>query len=131
MDGSMDKATTEAAGAPQRSQEAGGGVPAGGPWKRLSARRKLEAVKRLQRGEPLELVSRELTVTAARLSEWRERVEQAAETVLKERERDERDDEIARLKSKVGEMTMANELLQDKIARLETGSPLARRRSRR
>ena len=62
-------------------------------------------MKRLQRGEPLERVSRELNVTAARLSEWRDRVERAAETVLKERERDERDDEIARLKSKVGEMT--------------------------
>jgi len=88
-------------------------------------------VKRLQRGEPLERVSRELNVTAARLSEWRDRVERAAETVLKERERDERDDEIARLKSKVGEMTMANELLQEKIDRLEAGGPLARRRSRR
>jgi len=30
---------------------------------------------------------------------------------LKERECDERDDEIARLKSKVGEITMDNELL--------------------
>ena len=131
MDGSMDKAAREPAGAPQRSREAGGGGSAGGPWKRLSARRKLEAVKRLQRGEPLERVSRELNVTAARLSEWRDRVERAAETVLKERERDERDDEIARLKSKVGEMTMANELLQEKIDRLEAGGPLARRRSRR
>jgi len=131
MDGSMDKATTEPAGAPQRSQEAGGGAPGGAPWKRLSARRKLEAVKRLQRGEPLELVSREFNVIAARLSEWRERVERAGETALKERDRDDRDDEIARLKSKVGEMTMANELLQEKIDRLEAGAPLARRRSRR
>jgi transposase len=131
MGGSKDKTTTEPAGAPQRSQQAGGGEPAGGPWKRLSARRKLEAVKRLQRGEPLELLSREFNVTAARLSEWRDRVEQAAETALKERERDDRDDEIARLKGKVGEMTMANELLQEKIARLEAGGPLARRRSRR
>jgi hypothetical protein len=32
-----------------------------------------------------------------------------------ERERDDRDDEIARLKSKVGEITMDNELLYAKI----------------
>jgi len=50
---------------------------------------------------------------------------------LKERERDDRDDEIARLKSKVGEITMDNELLNAKIAALEGKRPLAHRRSRR
>ena len=49
----------------------------------------------------------------------------------KERERDDREDEIARLKSKVGEITMDNELLSAKIAAMEAKSPLARRRSRR
>ena len=48
---------------------------------------------------------------------------------LKERERDDRDDEITRLKGKVGEMTMETELLREKMARLEAGAPLARRRS--
>ena len=42
-----------------------------------------------------------------------------AATALKERERDDRDDEIARLKSKVGEITMDNELLYAKIEALE------------
>ena len=69
-------------------------------------------------------------VTAARLSQWRDRALLAAEAALKERERDDRDDEIARLKGKVGEMTMETELLREKIARLEAGGPLARRRSR-
>ena len=50
---------------------------------------------------------------------------------LKERERDDRDEEIARLKSKVGEITMDNELLYAKIAALEGNRPLAHRRSRR
>ena len=86
---------------------------------------------RLLRGDPLELVARELNVTAARLSAWRDRALLAAEAALKERERDDRDDEIARLKGKVGEMTMETELLREKIARLEAGAPLARRRSRR
>ena len=83
------------------------------------------------RGEPLELVARELNVTAARLSSWRDQALLAAEAALKERERDARDDEIARLKGKVGAMTMEIELLYDKIARLEGGAPLARRRSKR
>jgi len=56
------------------------------------------------RGEPLELVARELNVTAARLSSWRDQALLAAEAALKERERDARDDEIARLKGKVGAM---------------------------
>ena len=111
MDGLLKKNTTE-------------------PTGRVSAKRKLAAVRRLLRGESLGLLSRELNVTAARLSDWRDRVEGAVETVLKERTRDHRD-EIFRLKGKVGEMTMENELLYEKINRLEGGSPLARRRSRR
>ena len=44
---------------------------------------------------------------------------------------DARDAEIGRLKAKVGDLTMANELLEAKIERLETSRPLAPRRSRR
>ncbi len=88
-------------------------------------------VQRLMRGESLEALSRELNVPAHRLSEWRDRVLLAAESALKERERDERDDEIARLKAKVGEITMANELLYAKIDKLEASRPLAGRRPRR
>ena len=42
-----------------------------------------------------------------------------------------RDDEIARLQAKVGEITMDNELLYEKIDKLEGGRPLARRRSKK
>ena len=131
MDGMMEKGTTEPADLLERPQEAGGDKSAGGPPpQRYSAKRKLRVVSRVLRGEPLELLARELNVTAARLSQWRDRALLAAEAVLKERERDDRDDEIARLKAKVGEMTMETELLREKIARLEAGAPLARRRSR-
>jgi hypothetical protein len=116
----------------ERPQEAGGDKSAGEPPpQRFSAKRKLRAVSRLLRGEPLELLARELNVTAARLSEWRDRALLAAEAALKERSSDGRDDEITRLKGKVGEMTMETELLREKIARLEVGAPLACRRSRR
>jgi transposase len=131
MDGMMEKGATEPADLLERSQEAGGDKSAGGPPpQRFSAKRKLRTVSRLLRGEPLELLARELNVTAARLSQWRDRALLAAEAALKERERDDRDVEIVRLKGKVGEMTMETELLREKIARLEAGAPLARRRSR-
>jgi transposase len=132
MDEMVDAATAQPADLAKRSRTAGGDKSAGGaPPRRFSAKRKLQAVNRLMRGEPLELVARELNVTAARLSSWRDQALLAAETALKERERDARDDEIVRLKGKVGAMTMEIELLYDKIARLEGGAPLARRRSRR
>jgi hypothetical protein len=114
-----------------RAHHAGGGGAEAGPGKRYSARRKLAAVQRLLRGESLEALSRELNLPAHRLSEWRDRALMGAEGALKERERDGRDEEIERLKAKVGEITMANELLYAKIDRLEAGRPLAGRRSRR
>jgi hypothetical protein len=96
----------------------------------MSARRKQSAVLRLLRGEDLELVSRELGVTAAELSAWRDAFLAAGEAALKTRPADGRDVELGRLKAKVGELTMANELLDAKIDRLEMHRPLARRRSR-
>ena len=98
---------------------------------RFSARRKQEAVLRLLRGEDLEVVSRELGVTAAAVSGWREQFLVAGELTLLSRARDERDEQIVRLKSKVGEITMDNELLESKIERLENRLPLASRRSKR
>ena len=121
-------------GTRERSPKVGEGVALGvdgnGP-RRFSVQHKLAIVSRLLRGEPLDLVARQTNVTVARLTEWRERAVSGAATALKERERDGRDDEIARLKSKVGEITMDNELLCAKIATLEGKRPLAHRRSRR
>jgi hypothetical protein len=97
----------------------------------MSARRKQSAVLRLLRGEHLELVSRELAVTAAELSAWRDVFLAAGAASLKSRPADGRDHDIGRLKAKVGDLTMANELLAVKIERLEADRPLARRRSRR
>ena len=49
-----------------------GAVAAPGRELRMTAGRKRDAVLRLQRGEPLEIVARELAVTAADLSGWRD-----------------------------------------------------------
>ena len=97
---------------------------------RFSSRRKSEAVLRLLRGEELDALSRELGVTAATLSQWRERFLAAGRASLTSRPADECDEEIHRLQAKVGEITMANELLLQRAHQLEAGLPLARRRSR-
>ena len=115
----------------ERAHDAGADGPTPGHRRRMSARRKQDAVVRLLRGEDLELVSRELAVTAAELSGWREAFLAGGEASLKSRPADARDAEIGRLKEKVGDLTMANELLEAKVEHLEVRRPLARRRSRR
>ena len=127
----MDENVGVGVGPVECAQDAGGAGPTPEPRRRMSARRKQDAVPRLLRGEDLELVSRELGVTAAELSGWRDAFLAAGEVSLKSRPADARDAEIGRLKAKVGELTMANELLGAKVERLEAGRPLARRRSRR
>ena len=127
----MDEAVEVGVGPAARAHHAGGDGPTPGHRRRMSARRKQEAVLRLLRGDDLELLSRELGVTAAELSGWREAFLAAGEASLKSRPADARDTEIGRLKEKVGDLTMANELLAAKIERLEAARPLAPRRSRR
>lgn len=129
-----EKPKSDPKGAPERAHNAGDGGPLGSDThrqQRFTATRKVAAATRVLRGEPLETVARDLNVTVAKLTEWRDRALAGALLALKERDRDERDDEVARLKAKVGEITMDNELLYEKIAALESKSPLARRRSRR
>ena len=127
----MDETGGVGVGPAERAQYAGGDGSTPDPRRRMSARRKQEAVLRLLRGQDLELVSRELSVTAAELSGWRDQFLAAGEASLKSRPADARDAEIGRLQAKVGELTMTAELLEAKIERLETHRPLGRRRSRR
>jgi Transposase len=98
---------------------------------RFSARQKTEVVLRLLRGEPLDLLSRELGIPAARLTTWREAFLAAGQDALKKPPLDKHDRELARVRQKLGEATMEIELLHEKIGRLETKHPLRPRRSRR
>ena len=98
--------------------------------KRFWAKHKMQAVLRLLGGEDIELLSRELGMTAATLSEWRDTFLEAGETGLKPRPIKE-NVEVDRLQSKICEQAMEIELLREKIARMEQNRPLARRRSRR
>src|SRR6478735_7205027 len=106
----MDKTIGVGVGPAERAHHAGADGPTPEPRRRMSARRKQDAVLRLLRGEDLELVSRELGVTAAELSGWRDQFLAAGEASLKSRPADARDAEIEGL---------------------ETHRPLGRRRSRR
>ena len=109
-----------------------GAVAAPGRDRRMTAGRKRDAVLRVLRGEPLEIVVRELAVTAADLSGWRDAFLEAGAVSLKSRARDDRDATIDRLRTKVGELTMDTELLYAKIERMEGGGgPFAARRSKR
>jgi transposase-like protein len=128
---SMTDTMARGAGPAERAHHAGGDGLAPERRRRMSAKRKQSAVLRLLRGEDLELVSRELGVTAVELTAWRAAFLAAGEASLKTRPADGRDVEIGRLKAKVGDLTMANELLETKIEHLEAGRPLPRWRSRR
>lgn len=105
-------------------------APPNGPPEigRFSSRRKVAAVLELLRGEALDTVSRKLGVTAATLSQWREQFLAGGQANLKSRAPDARDAEILRLRAKIGEITMANELLLARCHTLEAGLPLAPRR---
>lgn len=98
---------------------------------RFSAKRKREAVLRLIRGEALDLLSRELGVTAVTLSRWQEQFLEGGIGALRSKASDERDEHIKALERKLGQVTMENELLYEKVGKLEAGLPLARRRSRK
>jgi hypothetical protein len=93
--------------------------------------RKREVVLRLLRGESLEVLSREVGVEVYRLQKWREKALAAIDAGLKEREGDPLQAELEAALKRVGKLTVEKELLEEKISRLESGRPLARRRSRR
>ena len=98
---------------------------------RWSSGKKADVILRILRGESLDTLSRETGVTVARLAQWRDAFLFAGQVALKTRAQDVRDDEIGRLKAKVGELTMDNELLEEKIIRMEDGLHPAPRRPRR
>ena len=102
----------------------------GGERGRWSSRRKMEVVLRALRGEDLDALSRELTVTAGTLAQWREQLLASGQAGLKSRPSDQRDDELGRPRAKIGELTMENELLRERARRAEAEDPFGRRRSR-
>lgn len=79
---------------------------------RWTSTKKMDIVLRLLKGESLENLARENNLTAARISQWREDFLQGGQAALKSRKPDLRDQEIERLKRKVGELTMDVDILR-------------------
>jgi hypothetical protein len=98
---------------------------------RFSSRKKMEVVLRVLRGEDLDLVSRAAGMTAAKVSEWRDQFVARGQAGLKSRDADGRDDELARLKVLVGDLTMRLELSREAVQRVRGGVPLATGRATR
>jgi transposase len=103
--------------APESSHASGGG--------RWSSKRKLSVILEVLRGADLESTSRKHRVTIATLTEWRDRFLAGGEAGLKSRDIEPDDEEKRRLKSVVANISVENELLREKIARLESNRPLA------
>ena len=94
----------------------------------MSRQRKTAAVLRLLRGEDLETVSRELGVTAATLTGWRDAFLAGGEAALTTRAATGEELESERLKAKLGAALIERDLLNEKIALLEANRPFVRRR---
>ena len=105
-------------------------VPVGplAPGQRWSLARKREVALRLLRGEPLDALSRELGVEVYRLERWKDKALAGLDAGLKEREGDPLQNQLDVAMRRIGELSMANELL---CARIERPGPLGGRRSKR
>ena len=82
----------------------------GGERGRFNSQRKTDSVLRLLRGEELDVLSRELGVSAATLAGWKEAFLTAGQAGLKSRQPDIRDEENAQLKALVGDLTLRLEI---------------------
>lgn len=83
--------------------------------KRWSARRKLEVVLRLFAGEPIDEVSREIGVEISMLDVWKREALDGMEARFKVRGDDPSNIELKRAKQRIGDLSMENELLRERI----------------
>ena len=97
---------------------------------RWSAKRKVAVVLELLRGEDLESLSRKYAITAATLSSWRDAFLASGEAGLKIRQADLADEQGRRMKSVIADLAMSNELLRERIRRLENANPSLKWRSK-
>jgi transposase len=122
-----------AAGVAPRSLEgarsATGGEPgAAAEVKRWSAGRKKEVVLRLLRGEPVDAISREVSVPIYKLEQWRDRALAGIDAGLKERENDPLAKQLDDANRRIGELHMEVEILHKER---QAKRPLVGRRSSR
>src|SRR5512137_980562 len=97
-------------------------------FKRWSANRKKEAVLRMMRGEPVDILSQELCIEIHRLEEWHEKALQGIEEALKFREGDAHLAELEAAMRRIGEISLENEMLRERIKKQSSS---AKKRPRR
>jgi hypothetical protein len=118
-----------APGSPEGARSATGGEPgAAADVKRWSAGRKREVVLRLLRGEPVDAISRAVSVPIFKLEQWRDRALAGIDAGLKEREHDPLAKELDEAKRRIGELVMEVEILHKER---RAKRPLVGRRSSR
>lgn len=118
-----------APGLPEGARSATGGEPgAAAEVKRWSAGRKKGVVLRLLRGEPVDAVSREVSVPIYKLERWRDRALAGIDAGLKERENDPVEKQLDEANRRIGELVMEVEILQKER---QAKHPLVGRRSSR
>lgn len=83
--------------------------------KRWSAQKKQEIILRLFKGELVDDLSRELGVESYRIDEWRQQALSGIEIGLKDRTSDPLNQELLRAKQQIGDLSMENELLRERI----------------
>lgn len=91
--------------------------------KRFSARRKVEIVLRVLKGESLDELSREIGQPASRLSEWRDDFLRAGEASMKVRDPNVQDEEIRKLKETIGGLAVELEVAREGVRKWKTGAP--------
>ena len=128
LKGEVSPGETEGGRRPTEVSPGQGGVGPLAQGQRWTASRKREVVLRLLRGEPMELLSRELGVEVYRLEKWRDAALAGMEEALKARNGDPLQGELDNAMKRLGELTMENELLW---ARVRRPGPLAKRRSKK
>jgi transposase-like protein len=101
--------------------------------KRWTAKRRSALVLSLLRGETsVQEAARQHALTIAEIEEWRDRFLLGAENALRTKPRDEealKDEEIKRLKQKVGELVMDTDILKAAIEVKGIPSPFLRMNS--
>lgn len=118
-----------APGSLEGARSATGGEPgAAAEIKRWSAGRKKEIVLRLMRGEPVDAISREVSVPIYKLEQWRDRALAGIDAGLKERENDPVERQLDEANRRIGELVMEVEILHKER---RAKRPLVGRRSSR
>ena len=118
-----------APGSPEGARRATGGEPGAAAIVALwSAGRKKEVVLRLLRNEPVDDLSREVSVPIYKLEQWRDRALAGIDAGLKERESDPVSGQLDDANRRIGELVMEIEILRKER---QAKRPLVGRRSSR